>query len=147
VGASISTQVVSVGLLILAAYTARLAWFAWTSRLWPSTPGRMLYSAIRPNKGNTPTGTHVHYSYVVDGVEYESKRLRFGLFPPGQYPAALNELSRLQRLGKLQVFYDPRRPSRACLLTGMNELTFAMPFLLLILSLVFMAVDFAASAR
>jgi Protein of unknown function (DUF3592) len=141
-----SSQFVSVGLLVLAIYTARLAWFASASRRWPTTSGRMLYSAIHRAKGDLPTGTLVHYSYVVDGVAYESKRLRFGLFPPGQYSAALSELNRLQRLGKVQVFYDPRRPSRACLLTGINELTFAMPFLLLILSIVFMAVDYALSA-
>jgi len=51
----------------------------------------------------------------------------------------------LQRMGKLRVFYDPRKPSRACLLTGLNELTFALPFLLLIVSMVFMAADYMAS--
>jgi Protein of unknown function (DUF3592) len=140
-----SIEVVSLGLLALAAYTARLAWFAWNSRKWPTVPGRMLYSAIYPGKGDIPTGTHVHYSYVVDGVAYESKRLRFGLFPPGQYPMALAELTNLQRTGQLRVFYDPRKPSRACLLTGMNELTFAVPFLLLIVSMVFMAADYMVS--
>lgn len=134
-----SIEVVSVGLFALALYTARLAWFAWVSRRWPTATGRMLYSAIHPAPGKAPTGTHVHYSYVVDGKAYESKRLRFGLFPPGEYHVALSELSRLQGPGKLRVFYDPRKPSRSCLLTGMNELTFAVPFLFLILSLLFMA--------
>jgi hypothetical protein len=140
-----SIQIVSLGLLGLAIYTARLAWFARASRTWPTAPGRMLYSAIYSAKGEIPTGTYVHYSYVVDGVAYESKRLRFGFFPPGEYHIALSELSTLQRSGQLRVFYDPRKPSRACLLTGMNELTFALPFLLLILSLVFMAVDYIVS--
>lgn len=140
-----SIQIVSLGLLGLAFYTARLAWFAWASRRWPTAAGRMLYSGIHPARGQMPTGTHVHYSYVVDGVAYESKRLRFGLFPPGEYHMALSQLSSLQRPGRLQVFYDPKKPSRACLLTGMNELTFALPFLLLILSMLFMAADYVAS--
>jgi hypothetical protein len=134
-----------VGLLTLALYTGRLAWLAWSSRNWPTVPGRMLYSAIRPGRGGVPTGTYVHYSYVVDGVAYESKRLRFGLFPPREYQIALSQLDRLQRAGKLRVYYDPKKPSRACLLTGMNELTFALPFLFLILSMVFTAVDYVVS--
>jgi hypothetical protein len=137
-----SIEIVSLGLLGLALYTARLAWFAWASRAWPTAPGRMLYAAVNPAQGEIPTGTHVHYSYVVDAVAYESKRLRFGLFPPGEHSLALSELSRLQRSGKLRVFYDPKKPSRACLLTGINELTFALPFLLLILSLLFAATDY-----
>ena len=140
-----SIEIVSLGLLGLALYTARLAWFAWASRSWPTAPGRMLYSAIHSAQGKIPTGTHVHYSYVVDGVAYESKRLRFGLFPPREYHVALSELSGLQRPGKLRVFYDPRKPSRACLLTGINELTFALPFLLLILSLLFMAANYVVT--
>src|SRR5262245_15707850 len=140
-----SIQIVSLGLLALAVYTARLAWFAWASRRWPTAPGRMLYSGVYAARSDSPTGTYVHYSYVVDGVAYESKRLRFGLFPPGEYHRALSQLTTLQRPGQLRVFYDPRNPSRACLLTGMNELTFALPFLLLILSMVFMAVDYVVS--
>jgi hypothetical protein len=136
---------VSVGLLMLAIYAARLAWFAGASRRWPMATGRMLYSAVSPAKGDVSKGTYVHYSYVVDGVAYESKRLRFGFFPPREYQAALSELSRLQRSGQVRVFYDPKKPARACLLTGMNELTFALPFLLLILSMVFMAVDYVVS--
>jgi hypothetical protein len=141
----VSIQVVSFGLLALAMYTARLAWFAWTSRNWPTVQGRMLYSGIYPTKNRIPTGTYVHYSYVVDGVAYESKRLRFGLFPPGEYRMALSQLTTLQRGGTLRVFYDPKKPSRACLLTGMNELTFALPFLLLIVSMVFLAADYMVS--
>jgi hypothetical protein len=142
---NVSSEVVSLGLLALAAYTGRLAWFAWASRKWPTVPGRMLYSAVYQAKGEIPRGTYVHYSYVVDGIAYESKRLRFGLFPPGEYQMALSQLTTLQRTGKLRVFYDPRKPSRACLLTGMNELTFALPFLLLIVSMVFMAADYMVS--
>lgn len=134
------------GLLGLALYTARLAWFASASRGWPTAPGRMLYSTVYALPGKRPTGTYVHYSYVVNGVAYESKRLRFGLFPPGEYHIALSRLSTLQGRAPLRVFYDPKRPSRACLLTGLNELTFALPFLLLILSLLFMAADYFASA-
>jgi len=142
-----SIQIVSLGLLALAIYTARLAWFASASRGWPTTPGRMVYSNVYrvDVEGGSGGRTYVHYSYVVDGVAYESKRLRFGLFPPGEYHMALSELTTLQGRGKLRVFYDPKKPARACLRTGINELTFAVPFLLLILSMVFMAVDYVVS--
>lgn len=109
-------------------------------------PGRMVYSAVyAPPEGESSGRTHVHYSYVVDGRAYESKRLRFGFFPPGDYQMMLSQLTALQGTGKLRVFYDPKKPSRACLLTGMNELTFALPFLLLIVSMVFMAADYMVS--
>ena len=134
-------QVISLGLLGLALYAARLAWFAGASRRWPTTSGRMLYSAIVQADGAKPSRAYVHYSYVVDGVVYDSKRLRFGLFPQGDS----YEFGRLHSRGALRVYYDPRKPSRACLLTGMNQLTFVVPFLLLILSLVFMAADYAYS--
>lgn len=130
---------ISLGLLVLAVYTARLAWFASASRRWPTTLGHMLLSGIHPGRGDIQNSTYVHYSYVVDGVTYESKRLRFGLFPSAGYPLALASSS--QGRGRLRVYYDPKKPSRSCLMTGLNELTFMLPFLLLVLSMLFMAVD------
>jgi hypothetical protein len=127
------------GLMALALYTARLAWFASASRRWPTTVGRMLFSGIHPGRGDIQTNTYVHYSYVVDGVTYESKRLRFGLFPSTGYPLAL--ASSMQGRARLRVHYDPRKPSRSCLLTGLNELTFMLPFLLMVLGMLFMAAD------
>jgi len=135
-----SIAFLSVGLLVLALYTARLAWFASASRRWPAVHGRMLYSGVDRGRGELPTRTYVHYSYVVDGVTYESKRLRFGLFPSG-YPMSWPELSALLGKGRLRVYYDPKKPSRSCLLTGINTLTFTLPFLLMILSMLFMAAD------
>ena len=135
---------ISLGMLALALYTAYLAWFASASRRWPTASGRMLYSAI-PGQRDYPTATYVHYSYVVDGTTYESKRLRFGLFPPRDQAVAIAELNRLQGTGRLRVYYDPRKPSRSCLLTGTNELTRALPILLLVLAVVFMAADVLVS--
>jgi hypothetical protein len=138
--------IISVGLLVLALYVARLAWFASVSRRWPTAPGRMLFSGIQPGRGGLPSNTYVHYSYVVAGVTYESKRLRFGLFPSAGFQIPVSELSALQGKGRLQVYYDPKKPARSCLLTGVNELTFKLPFLLLILSVLFLAVDIFISA-
>jgi len=140
-----SLSLISLGLLVLALYTARLAWFASASRRWPTAPGRMIYAGMHPGQGNIPAHTYVHYSYVVDGITYESKRLRFGLFPSAAYPLALSELSVLQGKGRLRVYYDPKKPSRCCLLTGVNQLSVTLPFLLLILSILFMAADIFAS--
>lgn len=134
----------SLGLLTLALYTTRLAWFASASRSWPSTPGRMLYSGVDRGRGDFPTRSYVHYSYVVDGKTYESRRLRFGLFPSGD-PMSISELHALQGKGRLRVYYDPKKPSRSCLLTGINPLTFTVPFLLMILSMLFMAADLFVS--
>jgi hypothetical protein len=136
---------ISLGMLAMALYTAYLAWFASASRRWPTATGRMLYSAI-PGQGRFPTATYVHYSYIVDGVTYESKRLRFGLFPPRDQTAASAELRRLQGTGRLRVYYDPKKPSRSCLLTGANDLTMAMPILLLVVAVVFMAADILVSS-
>jgi hypothetical protein len=138
--------IISLGLLVLALYVARLAWFASASRRWPTAPGRMLFSVIQPGRGGLPGKTYVHYSYRVDGVTYESKRLRFGLFPSPGNSIPVSALSPLQGKGQLRVYYDPKKPSRACLLTGVNELTFRLPFLLLVLSVLFMAADIFVSA-
>src|SRR6186713_3133388 len=112
------------GLLALALYVARVARFAFASLRWPTAPGRMVYSHVDQAEGHGAASIHVHYSYAVDGVTYESKRLRFGFYPPSNYAASLSELSRLQSSGILRVYYDPKKPSRSCLLTGVNELTF-----------------------
>jgi len=129
------------GLLALALYVARVARFAFASRRWPVASGRMLYSHVNQAEGNAAASTHVHYSYVVDGVTYESKRLRFGFYPSRNYAVSVSELRRLQGTGTLRVFYDPKKPSRSCLLAGVNELTFTLPFLLLVLSALFLAAD------
>jgi hypothetical protein len=129
------------GLMALALYVARVARFASASRRWPTVAGRMLYSHVDQPKGHGAASTHVHYSYVVDGVTFESKRLRFGFYPSSNYGVSVSELRRLQGSGKLRVYYDPRKPSRSCLLAGINELTFMLPFLLLVLSVLFIASD------
>jgi len=118
------------GLLVVAGsiYSAWNAWYAYASRTWPSVPGRLISGGLDVAPGLPQMyGTRIHYSYVVEGSAYECRRLRFGSANPFSELLTRSDLmSAVLRL-PLLVYYDPRRPYRACLLPGPNEWTLAIP--------------------
>ena len=123
---------VAFGLLCLAgfAWAAREAWYAWRSRYWTSTAARLVSSAIHVIEGAPRQfRPHVRFRYSVEGIDYESSRIRFGAFDIYNYRAAYDELFESLTTGKLRAFYDPRNPARACLTAGINELTLSLPIL------------------
>jgi hypothetical protein len=76
---------------------------------------------------------YIRYQYCVDGVTYESTRLRFGGVNPFSYLMASSELARSGAFaGEVKVYYDTHAPGRACLITGANEWTLLLPIVLLV---------------
>lgn len=122
-------------------YLCWQAWFAFASRFWPTTQGRVLTGGLYSAPGFPPAySAQVHYEYSINGIRYESKRLRFGGVNPFSYRAAESELTVMIRTGKLSVHYDPARPERSCLIIGSNEWTIAAPAILLIFGALVLAI-------
>jgi hypothetical protein len=112
-------------------YAAWNAWYAYVSRSWPSAPGRLISGGLYVAPGIPQGyGTRVHYSYSVEGTPYECRRLRFGSANPFSELLTRSDLMSAVSRSPLLVYYDPRSPSRACLLPGPNEGSLAIPILL-----------------
>jgi hypothetical protein len=113
------------------------AWLAFASRAWPTVPGRVLLSGVYGYSGFLAMyKAYVHYEYAVGGVKYDSKCIRFGgVNPWSPYMAA----SDANAFGEVQVHYDPRKPSRSCLIPGTNEGTIAAPIGVLVLGMLALA--------
>jgi Protein of unknown function (DUF3592) len=111
-------------------YGAWNAWYAYVSRSWPSVPGRLIAGGLYVAPGIPQGyGTRIHYSYTVEGSAYECRRLRFGSANPFSELLARSDLMSAVSRSPLVVYYDPRKPYRACLLPGPNEFTLAIPIL------------------
>jgi hypothetical protein len=66
---------------------------------------------------------------VVNGLTYESKRWRFGIFTSLSREEAVQSLIRdIDPINPL-VFYDPEYPARSCLVPGPNAMTLVQPIL------------------
>lgn len=106
----------------------RDAWYAIRSRRWPGSPDRVLSSFVHVIDG-TPIGykPHVRYEYVVDGIRFESERIRFGAVNNCDYQAVVKEITGQTGLLDVKAYYDPKNPARSCLHVGVNEWTIAAP--------------------
>ena len=112
-------------LLLLAAGIAwRAAWFAHCSRRWPTTPARLHYLGMSgPGKSGRTYLPAARYSYPVNGVAFESTRWRFGAITAASKRQLAHAMSTEIKPIDPVVFYDPRKPSRSCLVTGAEEVT------------------------
>ena len=122
--------VAALGLLVACGsiYGAWNAWYAYASRSWPSVPGRLISGGLDAPPGIPQMyGARIHYSYAVEGNAYECRRLRFGSTNPFSELLTRSDLMSAVSRSPLLVYYDPRRPYRACLLPGPNEWTLAIP--------------------
>ena len=128
--------VLSVGLIAVwgGAYSAWQAWYAFASRRWPTVPGRIILAGVELANG-FPNGfwPRVRYQYSVNGVAFESTRLRFGGGNPFSAEDASSELRPEIMAGRAPVHYDPRDPRRSCLISGPNEFTLAVPAIMFVL--------------
>ena len=128
-----TVRLIGLAMIALGVYVSWNAWFAFASRRWPSVSGRLLFAGVYGYDG-VPPGfrASVRYQYSVGGITYESTRVRFGGVNPFSHHMVASELSGIgQSSGSVQVFYDPRHPRRACLVTGANEWTLLLPIVLL----------------
>ncbi|MBX5462525.1 MAG: DUF3592 domain-containing protein [Steroidobacteraceae bacterium] len=127
-------SLVGLTMVLLGLYASWQAWYAFASRGWPSVPGRVLLAGVYGFDGAPPAyKAHIRYRYNVNGVTYESTRVRFGGVNPFSYRMTASELVAAgSASGEVHVFYDIHNLKRACLITGPNEWTLPLPILLLL---------------
>jgi len=111
--------VATVGAIFTFNYT-RDIYFALKSKRWPKTAGRVLEADIDFSSGGRyrAESARVGYAYEIRGVKYKSLRIDYagrgsGLFArrfQGQYSEGQ----------VIEVSYDPAKPSRSVLLTGVT---------------------------
>ncbi|MGA3142773.1 MAG: DUF3592 domain-containing protein [Verrucomicrobiota bacterium] len=113
------------GLIGLLAFTygARKFVLGWQSPHWLRTDG-IIRSAKMTHEGGGRVGytygANVFYEYRVGGSNYTSTRVCFGDYTSGDAAHARNILARYQPDAKITVFYDPDKPERAVLETGVH---------------------------
>lgn len=120
-------QLTFFGLVALAgaAVAWRTVWFAHASRSWPTTRARIDYLGLRRGgKRGDKYRLVAQYSYVVDGTTYESTRWRFGYGPNGTMHAVSLASAEIKPVDPV-VFFDANKPSRSCLVAGIDETTLA----------------------
>ena len=125
-----------IALFIILACLALAAWEAWkihlgqASTLWERTTGVLhkvwvedsvdLYLGEQDPFGDHE-GTHsvhAHYRYQVGTQWYDSKRLTYRLARWIRFREALAMIDGLRVGREVEVWYDPRKPSRAVLIPG-----------------------------
>lgn len=100
-------------------------WLALSSPHWPSTMGEV-YAIIEHD-----SHTDVHYAYEAGGMQRDSKRLSFNLFPEG--PAITSEYQEGQQV---RVYHCAQFPSHSVLIPGWGW----RPIAFLILGVVFVPI-------
>jgi hypothetical protein len=123
------TVVAGLVVLVMAALNAPQVWYAYASRRWPTATARLHLAA--PLINDESYEPIVRYSYEVNGVAYEGKRFRFGVFPSMDRNLAAHTLTKAIDPINPVVFYDPHDPERACLVPGCNDVTLFFPVLTL----------------
>lgn len=102
-------------------------WHGYRSADWPRTDGEVLEVDLTHYQGPETGHTHsawVRYRYTVDGRAFESTRVEF---PPLKLPDPEADMLVRARAAypvgsKIDVFYDPADPARACLIPGISAI-------------------------
>jgi len=109
---------------------ANLAYGLWRSgrqvsagRGWPRTAGKIIvskvsHSAIVSSEERANSSVDLRYSYRVAGKDYEAARVRFGGRASLTSMAADAMAARYPQGASVDVYYDPKAPSRAVLEPG-----------------------------
>ncbi|MDB6159835.1 MAG: hypothetical protein JWO04_3541 [Gammaproteobacteria bacterium] len=122
----------------LSVYHFWLANLAYASRRWPSVSGRFIFAGVwvsEDAEGPPTYSSSVHYRYEVGGKEFESSRIRFAGFDPRHQFDTNAEVASFGK-GPVSVVYDPRCPSRSCLIPGPCRGMVLTPVVYLVLSMV-----------
>ena len=91
---------------------------------------------------NSSSSTRVYwaemkYSYVVEGVSFESDRVDYGVETRSSKRARADEIVALYPVGEeVLVYYDPSDPSEAVLEPGVGADAFLFPLIGLVLTLI-----------
>jgi hypothetical protein len=107
-----------VGLYLSAGFVRDL-YFAFKSKAWPTTAGKVIdINIARTNTGRgTYSSANIAYEYQVRGVRYTSRRIDYA-GRGGGWPGALNYTRRYSDGQGVAVRYDPNEPERSVLETG-----------------------------
>jgi hypothetical protein len=115
-----------IGTLILL-YGANTLYTGWRSPHWPTTDGKILYSATR-NAGRN-YGAQLWYEYYVQGTRYVAEDYRVGGNSSPFQDVARAAVIRYPVGGAVKVYYDPANPSKAVLEPGLWYGNFILPAL------------------
>jgi hypothetical protein len=86
---------------------------------WPTVEGRVLRSFAKDTGGESPSWEVViEYEYVVGGLPYRSRKLRYGLNRLMMKDWAQAVAAKRRPGDSVSVWYDPAKPSRAVLRPG-----------------------------
>jgi hypothetical protein len=91
------------------------------SRSWPVTDGviRTVRTFRKNNRRGVPVWSQdVAYSYAVGGAQYEARRIEFGV--PNRLLWSNTTTPIRERGERVEVFYDPSRPSVSALHRGFS---------------------------
>lgn len=94
---------------------------ALASRDWPTTPGTVIESRLRPyatNSGADVKYAHVVFAYEVGGRRYRASTPEWSLITAGWGADAEGIVARYPRGSEVLVHYDPAAPQRAVLRPG-----------------------------
>jgi hypothetical protein len=98
---------------------ARDLYFAWKSKQWPRTQGRVIQWGLDPGATMRvgDDSALIGYEYQAGGVRYTSRRIDFA----GRWAgwSARKALFRYTEGATVEVSYDPSEPERAVLEPGM----------------------------
>lgn len=92
---------------------------------WPSAPATLMEAQAvpLPGRGGSGWGIGVRYTYAVDGRWYEGRRLAFGYVPGSERASAHAIVQQLAEARALRVRFDPAKPSRSTLSSGVPQST------------------------
>jgi hypothetical protein len=113
----------AVGCAVLA-YAALCTRRSILARSWPTAPGVILSAHVEATQDSdgAPTRTEqIEFSYVVRGRQYLGRHVTMDVdfrFTFGESGTADVRIMRYSPGREVQVIYDPRNPSRACLEVG-----------------------------
>jgi hypothetical protein len=100
------------------------------SASWPIVQGRVLFSRTSAPNGSGNHRTEIRYEYFLDGQRYDGAA---SLVAPHDESFAL---SRSHRVGAAaNIHYDPARPTRSVIQTGLNWHHFMLPLFAFIVML------------
>lgn len=118
---SLDPWLVIIGAVV--AFGVREAWhvhLGLASRTWPSTHGTLDRAWTRRDEddGDVDYSAHAQFNYTVKGRTYRGNRLSYRMARGMSLDEALALIGEVPDDDAVPVYYDPRQPARAVLVTG-----------------------------
>ncbi|NOH04827.1 MAG: DUF3592 domain-containing protein [Chloroflexi bacterium] len=113
----------SIGLVVFYHQIQALRWGKRSTR-WPTTAGAIDSTSVQNlmSAGDITYRLKIGYRYTVNGVQYHSKRLEFGIQPDfWRKEEAAEAVSKYPIGSSVTVYYNPDNPKVAVLTTGVSS--------------------------